>query len=501
MARVVVRSELGTEELELLWGARASVKTRGTAEILVEAAPDAAITLDRRPLNPFRGAVRGSVTASLPPALVVGARRVEVREGRRTALLDLSAEESIALGAEFRSMVETVESDLSRVRGPFWYLDHERRFVRAANPTRIATFLLDHLRDIEDRVQRIAVDPSYERDAVRAIRPGGPRVDVAATLALIRRRPELLEPTEPGVVNVAGLGRSPSMVVLRRQRRNLSTPENRRLTAFLRRLWGDCRRVERTFSDLEISIQLREARDKIGRLLHETFLREVAGLEGDAAVLDPIGAELQSDDYKVLHGLRVRYLTTVNPGADVSALERQHVAGADEIFQAFVCYLIAEAFDLDSVGDGLRDRDAAGASFRSSEWELFYDIGAVIGSWRSTTIQPDDYRPDIVLRRVTDPSRAIVLDVKFSVDEAGRRPPNARLKEIQAYMQSFTIPRVGLLFPGDKERAREVLVDDVAAHGNLIREIPVRGLGFDVVKTVPSLRQQISQLECSVLPV
>ena len=145
MARVVVRSELGTVEIDLIWGSRMSVDTRGLAEVLVEATSDAAITLDRRALNPFRRGGRALVTATLAPALrPADARRLEVREGRRVASVDLSAEEAVALGAEFRAMVETVDSDLPRLRGPFWDLDPGRRFVRAANPTRIATFLLDH---------------------------------------------------------------------------------------------------------------------------------------------------------------------------------------------------------------------------------------------------------------------------------------------------------------------------------------------------------------------
>ncbi len=85
MARVVVRSELGIEEIDLVWGERVSVNTRGAAEVLVEAGSDASISLDRRSLDPFRRAGHGVVTATLKPALVVGARRLEVREGRRAA--------------------------------------------------------------------------------------------------------------------------------------------------------------------------------------------------------------------------------------------------------------------------------------------------------------------------------------------------------------------------------------------------------------------------------
>ena len=68
-------------------------------------------------------------------------------------------------------------------------------------------------------------------------------------------------------------------------------------------------------------------------------------------------------------------------------------------------------------------------------------------------------------------------------------------------MQSFGIRQVGLLFPGRAHRARDVAVDDVAAHSNVIREIPIRGLGFDVVTTLPALRKRITELlECNVLP-
>ena len=504
MARVVVRSELGIEEIDLVWGERVSVNTRGAAEVLVEAGSDASISLDRRSLDPFRRAGHGVVTATLKPALVVGARRLEVREGRRAASVDFAAEEALALGAEFRAMVEIVESDLPRLRGSFWYLDHERRLVRAASPARVATFLMDHAQAIQQAVRRIASDPTHRHEHVRRLAPGGPAVDVAATLALVRRRPELLEAIDPGVVRVDGVGRAPSMVVVRRAQRDVSTPENRRLAAFLQRLWRDCRRVEHLLDDPDAIAQLNAVRTGLGHLLHDTFLREVVGTEGDDAVLDPIGAESDVEDYARLHALRVAYLTKTNPGADVSALERQHTARADEIFQAFACYIVAEALDLEPVGAGLRDRDGVGASFPRAR------VGTALRHRRGDALlvsvilsQPDDYRPDIVLRRVADPRRkVIVLDVKYSVNAVTHRPPNERLKEVQAYMQSFRVPP-GSAFSSRRrhsDEARDAIVHDVAAGGYLMRELPVRGLGFDVVRTLPVLRGRLLELEGRASP-
>ena len=290
-------------------------------------------------------------------------------------------------------------------------------------------------------------------------------------------------------------------MVVQRARRDVSTPENRRLTAFLQRLWRDCRRIEGLVGDPETIALLRSIRADIGRLLHDTFLQEVVGPEGDDAVLEPIGAEIHVEDYGSASTTSgVRYLTEANPGADQSALERQHVAGADEVFQAYVCYVVAEAMELDAVGDGLRDRDVGGASFRSSQWELFYD--ARFGSAFLAIVDdparrlPPRHRPEACDRPDTScRARRKVLG-RQGERSATKCPP----KEVQAYMQSFGIPRIGLVFPGAAERARQVAVDDVAAHGNVIREVPIRGLGFDIVRTLPLLRQRITELECSVVP-
>jgi hypothetical protein len=434
----------------------------------------------------------------LPTALVVGGHRLEVRERSAAAVLDLLGEEASELRTEFQAMTNVVENDLPRVRGPFWYLTPERRFARAINPWRIATFVLDHTAGIESAVRRLESSPARRTRYVRRVQPTGALIDVGATRALARSRPELMEEHPAGVVAAAGRRWSPRLVVARHPVRDVSTLENRRLLAFLGRLWRDAETSAAQLDDAELREELAGAQATLSSLMHDTFLREVQGLEGDDSVLEPVGLESSELDYAHLHALRTVYLTATSPGADTPELERQRTARADEIFQAFGCYVIAAAFELLPVGDGLRDRDSAGVSFRGPEWELLYDIGGAVSSWRTPTAQPDDYRPDIVLRRVRNHCRVILLDAKYSVSTDTGRPPNERLKEVQAYMQSFRIPRIGILFPGKADDAVDAVPHDVSGGGFLIRALPVRGSAFDVVRTLPILHRRVLELEAEV---
>jgi hypothetical protein len=434
------------------------------------------MALDRRSLRPFRQANRSTATATLTPALVVGARRLEVRELRGTSILDLLGLEALEVGREFQAMTQIVEEDLPRLKGPFWYLSPEREFVRALNPRRVATFLLDHLGEIRAAIYRLDAHPAEQQAHIKRVQPAGALIDMEATRALIRARPHVLEEHEYGPINAAGKRWMPALVSVRRRSRDLSTPENRRLLAFFERLWRDARTTQESIDDTHVRSEVEQAQAMIAGLIHDTFLRQVQGREDDRPILDPIGLEAVEPDYARLHALRVRYLTEASPGADVPELERQHTARADEIFQAFACYVIAEAMGLEPVGRGLRDRDASKVSFRGTGWELLYDVGGEIPSWRAQTVQPDDYRPDIVLRRIDNHWRVVVLDAKYSIDSATGWPPNERLKEVQAYMHSFRVPKIGVLYPGRTADAIRAFPHDVAAEGLLIRGLPIRGL-------------------------
>ena len=172
--------------------------------------------------------------------------------------------------------------------------------------------------------------------------------------------------------------------------------------------------------------------------------------------------------YWSLHELRTRYLSDVVAIPDLDQLGRQHTARPDEVFRALCALLIVAAFEMEPGRDG-----GGRAIWESDEWIMHANRVGAVPSWRSGTDHPDDFRPDFVLTRRHMLSRSILLDAKASVDRSGH-VPGERLKEIQAYLNAFGFRRAGVLYPGPMERAKVVLAEDIAGHGYLVRELPVR---------------------------
>jgi hypothetical protein len=429
--------------------------------------------------------------------LHLGYRRVEVVGGSAPEIYDLCTAEAQTAEAQILAMQSVVERDLPRTKGPFWYLTPTGAPRRLFSPHRVLTFIRDHLDAVLDTVALIAEAPASIRRAVLRTVPNGQRIAVGATQALLTEKSWLLNPSEIQVVSVAGQPYAPAMVVTRELEDTLDTIEHRNLAGFLSRIWSDCAAIE-DGSNLthEDRVFAGVSRRRCAVALSGSFLDD---LVEDAPDGMPSGevTELEQSDwrYRDLARFHADYLSEGSPGA-AGRPYRLHVADADEIYQAFCARVVAEAFGLDPVGPDLSVSDVATkATFVGRDFELIYNRVGAIPSWRDDTDHPDKYRPDLLLRERRFPHRVALLDAKYSVETG--RVPGGRLKEVQAYMQSYRIPMAGVLFPGSSSQGNPSWFD-LAGQGNLLREIPLVAVpAADLDRLLDNLRSGITGLLCA----
>lgn len=135
----------------------------------------------------------------------------------------------------------------------------------------------------------------------------------------------------------------------------------------------------------------------------------------------------------------------------------------------------------------------------STEYELYFDVKpppTVLSSWRNGTERPGDERPDILVRE-RKTNRVALLDAKFRRDRDPRRPQSEDLFELQGYMNSFSIPNAGVIYPGSEPRPRTL-----SAGGKSLLELPIRAGFFDANSSsyLANIREAIANQLCSRLP-
>lgn len=463
-----------TEEYQLAWGEQLLVRSTGPVTVFITSRQLTEVESAGRKAPLLRRPSETTATVSVDGSRTTGAIRIQAAvRGEAPARLDvLQASAELAL-EEFLQSIRLVELELPRLRGGFVYLDAEGIPRRAVDPLRVASFLIDNASTIERTLTSIGERPQTASREVNLVRPPGANVNYQATRRFLLQRPEFMQPTTQGAVEVAGQSYAPSLAIVRQRRATLDTLEHRRIARFVARLWSE--------SDDALSVpqlndpmraQLRDARSMLSRMMTSTFLGDLSGPDGGDLVLEPTALEASEPRYRQLHSLRSHYLVKVSANADTEQLERQHLARPDEIYQALCATLVAAAFELE-----LKHRPGSpeGVMYANDEWELWVNRVGALPSWRSTTAKPDAYRPDLVLRRVDRPLQCILLDAKHTGDSP-ESVPGEQLKEVQAYLNAFGVNKAGILFPGPMSRAQTVAHADIASPPYLIREIPLRAV-------------------------
>ena len=459
---------------------------------VAEVPSDHAVELDGLPCALLREGSSRSYLIELGFRTLLGARRVEVRRRHERTQLDLITTSSLRAIERLLPAVSQVEQWMPRVRGGFWYLDLEKQPRRAVDPTRTLAFARDNGPRIATLVGDIERQPAMRRTTRISERPLGFPLDVEATEKLLRATPELLEQAADGPLLIDGKRYAPRFVACRTRQADLHATENLRLAAFLYALERDCRSAigKACWLDMPAILQAQASARKLRNVIGQSFLSSVRPSELPNQGAPPIGLESTHPCYRELRKMRMEYQTKATYGSWNTA-NRKHIASADRIYQAWCCHLIAHALGLQQTRSGLRASD--GLAFKGAEWDLFYDKSDVLQSWRAGTSRPDDFRPDILLRRSADPSRVIVIDAKYAAADLTEAPGD-RLKDVQAYMNSFGLRNVAIMHPGNGTTLR---VSEASAHGNRILEIGAVPEAICSAKELNQFRTAVLQQECS----
>lgn len=423
----------------------------------------------------------------------LGARRVSIHRQREVQSIDVITKSSALAIKRLLPAVPQVEKWLPRLRGGFWYLDLNRTPRRVVDPTRVLAFVKDSMSKISRHLKNIELEPASRRTSKVQVRPFGFPIDVAATRSLLISQPALLLRTHDGPIQINGLRYEPQLVACRIPVSDLLAIENRRLVAFLKSLDLDCRSAIKNAHWLD-ELSKKNAIEKtidLRRITHRSFLASVPQCEMPKIADPAIGLEVTHSGYRSLRQLRIEYQSLAGYGFNDKQY-RKHIASADKVYQAWCCHLIAHALGLVPMGDALRNH--SGPAFYSDDWELFYDSAQAVTSWRSETVRPDYFRPDIFLRRKKSASRVILLDAKYVSDDCSEVPGD-RLKEVQAYLNGFGIRNAGVMFPG-KSSSSKLHLREISGRGHKLLEISVTPDSIQDDVDLELLRSAVLGLEC-----
>jgi hypothetical protein len=297
---------------------------------------------------------------------------------------------------------------------------------------------------------------------------GGGRIDVKASLSLLRRRQmELLVPAAEGIP-LAGDYFLPRKVVERTRVPSLNTQANRRvawLVALIARLAEFVGTAGPSAPERDrSSVWSQRAR----LMLSQSFLAQLTpSLAVYSPPASPSTEELTDRRYAAVLE-RSRTAGALGSWLPTVAARPVHayVQYADEVYQAFVATVVAEALDLERVANSF---GAAQPVYRGKSLDLYSDAvppGRVMRSWRSYTPAPDDYRPDLLLHDVS--LGAVLLgDAKYRQGPNG--PAESGRKDMHAYMAAFGVANAVMFYP--PVAGKPLTLDVVSAQGQTLFEV------------------------------
>lgn len=306
----------------------------------------------------------------------------------------------------------------------------------------------------------------------RLQRHGGGGIDVPRTLALLRSRPrEYLAEHESGQLEIDETRYEPLRVVATRRTTTLATPWNRRFVALIDT-------IQRLVQEVLASDPSPAAIERCQNWAHGLSIiaahptaQEIRrhGVRPSDLRAPTTTIETSEPAYRMTCSLardlgeRLGWLAKPTPLSQYS-----YVAYADEVYQAWAAAVLATALGLEPTHSTL---GAAQPAFRDDRMALYYDTeipSTVLRSWRHGSNTPDHLRPDLVL--VDEPTgRVSLLDVKYRNAES-RATEDSR-KEVLAYMASYGLEAVGIVYPPAGNAADVVFV---AGSRHRIVEIPLK---------------------------
>jgi hypothetical protein len=346
-----------------------------------------------------------------------------------------------------RSVLDCLKHEGLAWRGPLFFADgtairHPK--VDHAWLARMATKVVE----IADAISDQPLRKLQELDVIQA--PGSGRLDLTKTFALLRGSPRrLLESSPAGAIAIAGDRYFPRAVVAAHQRRSFDTVGNRRMTTVLLLVQELCRNLLR---ESGVPRPVQESLASIARQLNsrlDLFPFSVLELQPASLPDRPASEEIADGRYAASFELWEELQGELAWEAGIRVADRlAYVGNADQIYQAFVAVVLAEAFGAKQVSNALQSGLAVPV-FRSQDCEIYYDTSPPrpeFTSWRDASSRPSDQRPDLTLID-RGRSRGLFVDAKYRVEPNGTLPSGA-LGEAQVYMQSFERRRIVICYPG-----------------------------------------------------
>lgn len=421
----------------------------------------------------------------------LGPSRLEIHSASSRWRLDLWTQAERRALLQLLPAAKTVTQWYGRSWGGFWYRGVDGAEHYWSDPRDSALFLTDHGPELCSLVRSVARHPNRRYRSRNRRLPFGSPIDVEGTARLLRRKPELLVRDPNGILTLGEHRYMPAQVVVRRRTHDVNTIENRRLKALLNRLIRDVDFGIRSGIVPGDSIAASNL-SAVRQLLSLSFLSSLSRVRLPGPAEPRTERERNDDRYARLARLREVYLSALGLG-EMDLSWRRHQPRDHEVYQAWCVYAVAKAFGMKPTGVHFRPRSPGGPLFESDQADLYHEAVGVLASWRNGTAVPDDYRPDIVWTSQFD-DKVILIDAKYSIGTDGSLPPG-RIKEVQAYMQSFGITKACILYPGHGVDGGHI---DVSNGGYLVRLVPLVPNGNDTGDWLEALREML--LECRCYP-
>lgn len=447
-----------------------------------------AIHLDGRPCSVSRDSIEERATFAVDLTRDTGFH--ELRVGREAFVF---ATEDAKLKLEgIQELLDYLRANSLRWSGAMFFSGTDDVL---RDPKLDAAWLDLHGSEVLQNLEDIAADP-WSR-AIRVPRRGTHGVPhVAATMSLLRRRRDLLEPFDDGPITVElGTGSQsyvPRQVMVRNQSRSFDVAGNRRATALgdgvaaLARVLATKAptRTRASFtklaSDLEAGLQRRPFRDLRRRKAH-LRVPQRWGVEEREDSRYVRAQELYASLYEDRHW---------DPRREVLP-ERAYVGHADGIYQRFVGQLLADHYGMNSTS--VVPGTEPGPHFANDRFDLYLDVSppAPLVDWRDKSERPTRRRPDIVLHERAS-GRTALLDAKYRA--AGARASESSLSEVQLYLQAYSRRRIGVVYPPVASSVGDPWsVHAVTDGSHAIYEIPMSGASH-VAGFLPEIESCIEKL-------
>jgi hypothetical protein len=408
----------------------------------------------------------------------VGYHRLRIRLGANSHNFDFHTSTAKATRDEILSMAEVCGQYYLGFRRQFSYVAATGERRKILLPQIHFAWLRDRIDELKELTQSINLRPAMI--SVQRMRPStrGKGISLSSTIRLLHERPNLLEEREDGPIALNGKRYWPALVMQKVRNAELASREHASIARFIDQLLVGCRDLRKQVeSDLYPDVD-RIERDLLSILnLAVLSKARMTGMPATSPMGVPTQIERSDARYARIRALRSEYLSDIGPSDRYEDSIRANVKDVWEIYQTFVTHVVGNALGLgySSTSQDLRDRGVDGASMRSAEWILGFDTkppGAVLVSWRNGTARPAEERPDISLISSTS-ERSILFDAKFRVAKNLKCATQPDLFEMQGYLNSFSIHRGGIIYPGSTPAS--TLIE---AGNNRLVELPIRASFF-----------------------